>query len=272
MKKKSDFSFAFFGTPRFAVGVLDELEKVGITPDIIVTQPDKPAGRGLELQAPPVKTWALKRNVPLVQDLSTFDFSLLTFDLFIVVAYGKILPKELWARPHKGTLNVHPSLLPKFRGPSPIESQILADDPKCGITIIALDDEVDHGPIVAQASVTPEEWPIKASLLEELLAQEGGKLLAEAIPPYMEGSIVPEPQDHTKATFTKKIKKEMGLIDLAADGYQNYLKFCAYDEWPGTFFFKDGVRIKITDAVYEGGLFRILKIIPEGKKEQEYRG
>jgi methionyl-tRNA formyltransferase len=270
MRKKTEPTIAFFGTPKFAVFVLEELEKAGIVPDIIVTQPDRPAGRGLEIQEPPVKSWALERSVRVIQDLSTFHFPLSTFDLFIVVAYGKILSKEILALPHKGTLNVHPSLLPKFRGPSPIESQILADDPECGVSIIELDDEVDHGPIVAQASVTPEGWPVRASILEEMLAREGGRLLAEAIPPYMEGSIVPEPQDHARATFTKKISKEDGLLDLSANGYQNYLKFCAYDEWPGTFFFKDGKRIKIVDAVLDNGLFKPLRVIPEGKKEQNW--
>lgn len=270
MKKKlKDFQLGFFGTPRFAVYVLEELEKGGIVPDVIVTQPDRPAGRGLKLTASPVKIWALERHIPL-------EATPPEVDLFVVTAYGKILPKEMLAVPRKGTLNVHPSLLPKFRGPSPIESQILADDRECGVTVIKLDDEVDHGPIVAQASVTPEVWPMRASILEEMLAREGGKLLAETIPPYMEGSIVPESQDHTKATFTKKIQKEDGLIEIRHpmsdfEAYQNYLKFCAYDEWPGTFFFKDDVRYKITDAVLENASFKPLRVIPEGKTEREWK-
>lgn len=276
MRKKTDYKIGFFGTPRFAVFVLEELEKVGIVPDIIVTQPDRPAGRGLKLTPSPVKVRALAHEVPVIQEPSTLHLEPSTFNLFIVVAYGKILPKEVLALPVHGTLNVHPSLLPKFRGPSPIESQILADDPECGVTIIKLDNEVDHGPIVAQASITPDGWPVRASVLEELLAREGGKLLAEAIPPYMERSITPEPQDHSKATFTKKIKKEDGLIQFSDDPYSNYLKFCAYDEWPGTFFFNPpaggGKRIKIVDAEYKNGLFKPLRVIPEGKKEQDYRG
>jgi methionyl-tRNA formyltransferase len=284
MKKNHNTSIAFFGTPRFAVFVLEELEKAGIVPDIIVTQPDKPAGRGLEMQEPPVKSWAVLHDVPVVQDSGKLKVESGKFDLFVVVAYGKILPKELLAVPHKGTLNVHPSLLPKFRGPSPIESQILADDKECGVTIMLLDDEVDHGPIIAQASISlnrsPESegggWPVRASILEEILAREGGKLLAEVIPAYLDGSITPEPQDHSKATFTKKISKEDGLLDLSADGHQNYLKFCAYDEWPGTFFFNPptggGKRIKIVDAVLDNGLFKPLRVIPEGKKEQDYKG
>jgi len=286
----------FFGTPRFAVSILEELEKAGITPSVIVTRPDKPKGRGLELAPSPVKEWALAKEVAVLEPKTlTRDDSQTNFiwntdwDLFIVTAYGKIIPFEVLKRPQAGTLNVHPSLLPLYRGSSPIESQILADDKKTGVSIMLLDEELDHGPIVAQASVTPLEWPIRASILEQILAQEGGRLLAEVIPAWIEEqhmdseswledgrepTLKPEPQDHTKATSTKKIEKEQGLLDLAADGYQNYLKFCAYDEWPGTHFFIDkkekSIRVKITDATFKDGIFTPIKVIPEGKKEMGY--
>lgn len=271
MKKPN---IAFFGTPKFAVFVLEELERAGYAPDVIVTQPDKPAGRGLALTAPPVKKWGEERGIPVLQDnLDLVRNS--DFDLFIVAAYGKILPMEILKLPAAGTLNVHPSLLPKYRGPSPVESQILADDRETGVSIMLIDEEVDHGPIVAQASVTPETWPLRASVLEEILARAGGELLAEIIVPYMGQELKPEPQDHTKATFTKKIEKEDGLLEIRHrmsdfEEYQKYLKFCAYDGWPGTYFFKDNKRIKITDAVYENGTFIPVRVIPEGKKEMSY--
>lgn len=281
---KLDANIAFFGTPDFAVYVLEELVGAGIEPSVIVTAPDRPAGRGLEMKMPPVKEWALDQNIPVLQPESLKDendaLDLLTnseWDLFIVAAYGKILPKSIIDLPRRGVLNVHPSLLPRFRGASPVETQILEDEKETGVTIMQIDEQMDHGPIVAQASITPEDWPVRASILEELLAREGGKLLAEAIPPWLNEEFEASAQDHNKATFTKKIKKEDGEIDLHADGYQNYLKFCAYDEWPGTFFFKDGKRIKITDAEYQnlpdrqvGGVFTPLKVIPEGKKEIDY--
>ena len=270
-------TIAFFGTPQFAVYVLEELLEAGIEPSIIVTAPDRPAGRGLALTAPPVKEWAESQNIPALQPESLRGHNdaldLLTnseWDLFIVAAYGKILPKEIIDLPRRGVLNVHPSLLPRFRGASPVETQILEDEKETGVTIMQIDEEMDHGPIVAQASITPEEWPVRASILEELLAREGGKLLAEAIPPWLNEEFEASAQDHDNATFTKKIKKENGEIDLNADGYQNYLKFCAYDEWPGTFFFKGGKRIKITDAEYKNGVFVPRKVIPEGKKETDY--
>lgn len=271
-------SLVFFGTPRFAVFVLEELEKAGILPDLIVTAPDRPAGRGLVLTPPPVKNWALEHDIPCVQppSLKTMNDELETiqnseWDLFVVAAYGNILPKALVDAPAHGTLNVHPSLLPKFRGASPVVSQLLADERTVGVSIMKLDEQMDHGPIVSQASITLESWPMPAHDLEELLAREGGTLLAESMYPYISGELKPTEQEHSAATYTRKIVKNDGLIDLGADGYQNYLKYCAYDEWPGTFFFRDGVRYKITSADLQNGSFVPLKVVPEGKREQDWR-
>lgn len=281
-------SIAFFGTPRFAVYVLDALEKTGVLPDVVITAPDRPAGRGLELHAPPVKDWALERDIPVLQPENLKQESEVLallknseWDLFLVAAYGKILPKDVLDTPQKGALNVHPSLLPKFRGASPIESQILSDEKTVGVTIMFMDEKMDHGSILAQASVTPEDWPLKASVLEAMLATIGGELLAETIPAWLGGSITPEEQHHDLATFTKKITKEDGLIEIGGrptsvmEEYEKYLKYCAYDGWPGVYFFaeKNGkkVRVKITDAEYKSGAFLPLKVIPEGKKEIAYR-
>ena len=278
MKNKPNTSIAFFGTPEFAVYVLEELKVSGIEPDIVVTAPDRPAGRGLQLQASPVKEWAIDADIPTLQPESlkkeSDALSLLQnseWDLFIVAAYGKILPASIINLPRRGVLNVHPSLLPRFRGASPIETQILKDEKETGVSIMLIDKEMDHGPIVAQASIAPEEWPFPARMLEELLAREGGKLLAEAIPPWVSGDIEAVEQEHDKATFTEKIKKEDGEISLDDDAYQNWLKFNAYDGWPGVYFFTDEKRIKITDAEYKNGVFTPLKIVPEGKKEMDYK-
>jgi methionyl-tRNA formyltransferase len=282
MKKKNDLRIGFFGTPHFAVYVLEELEKANITPSLLITVPDKPADRGLELRASPVKEWALEKECDLIQpeklDASDPEGEMMLnseWDLFIVAGYGKFLPKDLLALPAHGTVNVHPSLLPKFRGPSPIESQILADSREVGVSVILLDEETDHGPILAQAAITPEPWPFRRSDLENLLWHEGGTLLAETIPSWLNGEITPEPQKHENATFTPKLKKEDGLLDLAGDGYQNYLKFCAYEGWPGTYFFMERggkkVRVKIADAAYEDGKFIPARVIPEGKKEMSYQ-
>jgi len=276
---------AYFGTPAFSVAILEELAKAGIAPSIIVTTPDAPRGRGLVLTPPETKVWAEEHDIEVLQpatlrltateDLARDILYNSEWDLFIVASYGKILPKELLAIPRHGTLNVHPSLLPKYRGASPIRSAILEDaQDATGVTIMLLDEGMDSGPIVAQARVTPEEWPPRAQVFEQLLAKEGGELLAEVIPLWVKGEITPEEQDASQATFSKKIEKEMGHLDLQDDPYQNFLKIRALEGWPGTFFFveKQGVqtRIKITDALFKDGILSILSVIPEGKKEMLY--
>lgn len=274
--KKQPVKFAFFGTPQFAVGVLDELEKHDIVPSLVVTAPDKPRGRKLVVTPPEVKVWAQKRNIPVLQPEKldqTFDFRLLTFDLFLVVAYGKIIPKSTLAIPRLGALNVHPSLLPRLRGASPIQSAILGED-KTGVTIMLLDEEMDHGPILAQTEYACESWPPKASVLEKDLSKLGGEMLAETLPKYAAGEITPIPQDDSWATYTKKIQKEDGLLDLSDDPRKNFRKIQAFDVWPRAHFFyeKNGkkIRVIITDAKLKGGALLIIKVLPEGKKEMPY--
>lgn len=272
--------FAFFGTPEFAVIILDELEKAGFIPALVVTAPDKPKGRKLIVTPSEVKEWASKRNIAVltpekIRGNGAFAQALKNTDcdLFIVAAYGKIIPKEILDIPRNGTLNVHPSLLPKFRGSSPVESAILSDDTHTGVTIMLLDEEMDHGPIVAQREWRADNWPPKGSALTRDLAHAGGMLLAETIPGWMSG-ITAKPQDHAHATFTKKITKEDGLIDLSADPLLNYKKIMAYDEWPGAYFFTEyngkKIRVRITDAHLEEGTLVLDRVVPEGKKEMRY--
>lgn len=270
-------SIAFFGTPDLAVILLDGLTARGLTPSLIVTQPDKPRGRKLILTPPAVKVWADANDITTMQPTKLDDTFIeaiqkQAFDLFIVAAYGLIIPQRVLDLPRCGTLNVHPSLLPKYRGPSPVQAQILSDDQVCGITIMEMDAEMDHGPIVAQREVLPDLWPLKASELHALLWPIGTELLADVIPEYCAGTRTPTPQDHTKATFTQKYKKEDGELDLAHDDpYEMYLRYCAFDPWPGVHFFdeREGkrIRLKITDAEFAGGEFFMKSIVPEGKAE-----
>lgn len=272
------FQIAFFGTPSLSVIAFEKLREAGIEPALVVTAPDKPAGRKMLLTPPPLKIWAQEHSFPFVQPEkldAPFIASLAEkqFDLFIVVAYGLFLPQKLLMLPRLGTLNLHPSLLPKLRGPSPIRSAILFDKKdEVGVSIITLDTEMDHGPIIAQSGPALPEWPMKGDALDTLLFQTGGALLAETIPPFLEGKITPRPQIHEEATFTKKFQKEDGLLDIiSGDPYQNYLKFCAFQGWPGVYFFDTkGVRTKITDAAYDHGAFVIKKVIPEGGREIPY--
>lgn len=283
MNNISKPNFAFFGTPLVAVWVLEELEKHGILPTLVITNPDAPQGRKLILTPPPVKEWAVARGIEVFQPTTLRDEAVVqklrsqNFDLFIVAAYGKIIPQSILDIPPQSTLNVHPSLLPLLRGASPIRSAILGDMRDTGVTIMLMDAALDHGPILAQetANITKDEWPLRGETLDERLARQGGRMLAEAIPQWIAGTITAKEQDHTAATHCTKITKEMGEIDLSADPYQNLLKIRAFDGWPGTFFFteKHGkrLRIKIIDAeLTEDGSLKITRVVPEGKKEMNY--
>lgn len=274
-------SIAFFGGEPLGVPVLEELKACSITPALIVCSPDRKQGRDLQLTPPPVKVWAEKAGIPVFQPdlLHSPDTikKLSSYNLFLVVSYARILPKDILNIPKYKTLNVHPSLLPKFRGPSPIRSTILTDERKTGVTIIELDEEMDHGPIVTQKEmiIAPEHWPLRGRELDEALARLGGALLASTLPDWISGTITPKEQDHDAATFTKKFQKADGEINLADDPYQNLLKIRAFDGNPGTFFYteKNGkqIRVKITDAELDtDGSLKILRVIPEGKKEMDF--
>lgn len=269
----------FFGTSDFSVFALEELKKTGFTPTLAVTAPDKPKGRGLKLAPPPVKAWAEKNGVAFLQPKKLNDelyHKLKTDDygLFVVASYGKILPKEILSVPKYGALNVHPSLLPLYRGASPVQSQIVDGVSETGVTVIKMDEEMDHGPIVTQkAAPMPKPLP-NAEELEMLLARLGGKLLAETIPKWVAGNITPREQDHERATYTKKITKEDGLINPNDGDALKYRKFRAFSPWPGAYFFAERggkkIRVKVTDAALEDDAFQIKKVIPEGKKETAY--
>ncbi|HYF10533.1 MAG TPA: methionyl-tRNA formyltransferase [Candidatus Paceibacterota bacterium] len=273
---RSNYSFVFFGTPELSVRVLEELSRVGLVPELIVTSPDAPQGRRLVLTPPPAKRWAEAHSIPLIQpktlktDEGLEELLKKQYDFFVVAAYGKIIPQRLIDLPKKGVLNVHPSLLPKFRGASPIRSQILADDRDTGVSIMLIDAEMDHGPILSQIRVPVSPWPPGALELEDTIARAGGAELARVIPLWMNGEIQPAEQNHAEATFTKKIEKEDGLLDLSVDGYQNFLKIKAYEGWPGTYFFLNGKRVIIKDATYENGALRLTRVLPEGGKEMPY--
>ncbi len=270
--------FAFFGTDKFSVGVLDELQRAGLVPSLIVTVPDRPSGRGNKMHASAVKEWAVKNSINYVQP-EKLDAEFVAqldsekWDLFALASYGKIIPQTVLDIPAKGTLNVHPSLLPKYRGASPIESAILADDKTTGVTIMQMDDKMDHGPIVRQEQVFFTEWTTRQKIEDEM-AQLGGQILANAIPEWVSGNIEATEQNHTAATFTKKMIKEDGQINLEGDARENFLKIKAYNPWPGAFFFiKHGekeIRIKVLDADFVDSKLVIKNVIPEGRKEMSY--
>ena len=276
----SNVNFVYFGSDEFSIRVLEELMKAEYSPALIITVPDQPKGRGLILTPPLIKSFATKCNIPVLQPFNLTDHSLLSqlskvnCQMFLVASYGKIIPKSVLDIPQSGVLNVHPSLLPKFRGASPVQSAILNDEKSTGVTIMLMDEKMDHGGIVAQKKVKIQDWPPKAEELEQTLAKEGGKLLAEILPDWLTGKITPLPQDESKATYCRKFEKADGLIDLTENPYKNFLKIQAMGQFPGTFFFasRNGkqVRVIIKTATFEKGKLKIKKVVPEGKREMTY--
>jgi len=240
-----------------------------------------------------VKVFAQKHNLKIIQPERlavkppSGGLTAKPFDLFIVASYGKIIPKSILDIPKFGALNVHPSLLPKFRGPSPIQSFILSGEEKTGVTIMLMDEQVDHGQILSQkefGNKIPASPAGKSNLksknlnakeLEEKLAELGEQLLVDTIPKWISREIKAVEQDHSRATFTKKINKEDGLVDLEKDSPENiYRKFLAFQPWPGIYYFteKNGkkIRVIITDMELENGQLKINKVKPESKNEMEY--
>lgn len=266
--------FIFFGTPEPAVIVLEELAKVGLYPTHIVTNPDRPKGRGLVTQPSPAKEWGRAHNIPVLSpEILDTDFENTikeaSPDVCIVVAYGKILKQELLDIPSKGFLNVHPSLLPLHRGATPIQSSLLAGDTETGVSIIELDDKMDHGPLVAQEFVMLKGDETSLELHQKLFSL-GGILLGEILSEWVSGNIDSQEQEHELATYSKKIKKEDGEIKEGNSDELKWRKYRAYSGWPGVYYFQEGKRVKITSASIEKGKFIIKRIIPEGKKEQDY--
>jgi methionyl-tRNA formyltransferase len=274
-----DIKIAFFGTSEFSLIVLKELKKNGIVPELIVTTPDKPQGRKMIMTPTPTKVWAEENGIECVVPEKLKDESFLNkikdFNLNIVASYGKIIPKVVIDMPKYKMLNIHPSLLPKYRGPSPLQEQILNDEKDVGVSIMLIDEQVDHGAIVAQKKVIINEWPIGFFALQETLAKEGSQLLSEILPDWIKGKVKATAQNDNEATFTKKVGKQDGFLDLSEDSYKNYLKILAYEEWPKTYFEADKhgqkIRVIIKKSAWKDNALEIQSVVPEGKKEMDYK-
>lgn len=270
--------FIFFGTPDVASETLEILKSHGVMPQLIVTAPDRPVGRHFVMTPSPVKVWADENNIPTLQpEKITPDIVLylqqkaqeLGVDIFIVVAYGKILPQSLIDIPTRGTYNIHYSLLPRHRGASPVEAAILAGDPETGVSIQKMVFKLDAGPVVAESKIAIDANDTTPSLRGKLIPI-GAHLLADILPT-LASDMPATIQDESAATHCGKTKKEDGLIDpFTDDPIITWRKYRAYQPWPGLYFIEDGKRIKITSARFEHGKFIIERVIPEGKKEMNW--
>jgi methionyl-tRNA formyltransferase len=242
----------FMGTPEFAVPVLEAL--VGQYQIVaVVTQPDRVAGRGRRVKFSPVKKTALAHDLPLLQPPSlrrpeaAAELRELAPDVIVVVAFGQILPPEVLAIPPHGCLNVHASLLPRYRGAAPIAAAILAGDKQTGVTLMLMDEEMDTGPILAQAECEIEPQDTTGSLSIKL-AHLGAGLLVEMLSRWLDGRIAPQPQDDSLATYCQMITKKDGLLDWSLPATDLWLRVRAYHPWPGTYTYWRGKRLKILRA------------------------
>lgn len=226
----------FFGTPNFSLPALEALLKEKYDIVLVVTKPDQPAGRNLILSPSPVKVYAKKLGLQIYEQINDLNEYLDRENpsLGIVVAYGKIIPLNILGMFPFGCLNIHPSLLPKYRGSSPIQSAILNSDLETGVSIIKLDEKMDHGPIVARKSIeiSAEET---AESLHDKLSQVGAELLINILPDYLSGKITPKPQDESQATYTKIIAKGDGKIDWRKPAKEIERQIRAFYPWPGSF-------------------------------------
>jgi methionyl-tRNA formyltransferase len=247
----------FLGSPEFALpslrSLVDTCNVVGV-----VTQPDRPAGRGRGLKSPPVKLLALELALPIIQPdnihnpTSMAQLSAWGADIIVVAAFGQILKKEILELTKFGCINVHASLLPRWRGAAPINAAILHGDKETGITLMKMDEGLDTGPIISQQAI-PISRRDDAGALSEKLAELGGEVLVNTLPRFVSGEITPIAQDDSLATYAPMLKKEDGLLEFSQTTEQLAMKVRAYSPWPGTFMIWGGKTLKIHKAHISDG-------------------
>ncbi|MFP3974600.1 MAG: methionyl-tRNA formyltransferase [Dehalococcoidia bacterium] len=261
----------FMGTPEFSVPALKKL--IASEHDIIAvyTQMDKPAGRGKAPTPPPVKKVAEENGLTVFQPKSLRDeagrLRSLAPDIIVVAAFGQILPQSVLDIPGLGGLNIHPSLLPKYRGASPIASAILSGNEETGVTIMLMDTGMDTGPILAQRRI-PIDSEDTAESLEGKLAEAGAELLMKALPEWAEGRITPQPQRDEEANYTSPLSKADGKMDWNLSAGELWRRVRALYPWPGCYTRWQGKMLKVLDAVpvpsTEGASPGVVVSLPDG--------
>ncbi|MBT6691533.1 methionyl-tRNA formyltransferase [Candidatus Parcubacteria bacterium] len=238
----------FWGTPEFALPSLQALHKMNLI-QAVVTQPDKPAGRGKKLLPSPVKQYCLDNNIDTLEPIKldqAFIDGLKKYlpATFVVVAYGKIIPQEVLDLSELAAINIHPSQLPELRGPSPIQTALLRGFESTAVSLMQLDEKMDHGPILGQIEVKiePNEDYIE---LAGRLSELGAQILSDKINDYLTEQITPLPQDDDKATFCKMIKKQDGQIDWSKTAQEIHNQVRAFRQWPTAFTSLGDIDLKI---------------------------
>lgn len=284
--------YVFFGTPDFAAIILEKLIRSDMAPSVLVCNPDRPVGRKQILTFPPTKKIIQElesRNnelsVKVFQPENITELAALADKVFadndfaVIAAYSTIIPQEVIDKARLGFVGAHPSLLPKLRGPSPIQSAILGGNEKTGTTLFIIDDKIDHGPILAN-----KELGIRNQDYEELmreLAELSGELLVDTLPKFVSGNIEPEPQNHRDATYTKKFSSDDGYIDpkdlKKAQSGDNmmvteiYRKIRALNPEPGVYTFMEEQRTKLLEAEIDGDSLKLTTIQREGKNPTKFQ-
>jgi methionyl-tRNA formyltransferase len=235
----------FFGTPEFVTPICDALLDIAeISISGVVSAPDKPVGRKQIMTASPVKLWTQNHDIPAFT-ISDYPFSIIKADIGILAAYGQIIPQEIIDLFPKGILVIHPSLLPKYRGASPIQSAILNGDQKTGCSIIKMDAKMDHGPIVYQFEEEIKQEDTSVDLYNRIFTKTA-EILKTVIPNYLKGKIIPQEQNEDEATYCKVLTKQDGFFDLdnppSAEKLDRMIR--AYSPWPGVWTLYQGKRIK----------------------------
>lgn len=244
----------FMGTPDFAVGALEALIRAGHEITAVVTQPDKARGRSGQLQFPPVKECALAHGIPVMQPRrvrtaeAVEELKRYEADVFVVAAFGQILSQEILDLPRYGSLNIHASLLPRYRGASPIQHVIIEGERETGITIMQMDAGIDTGDMLYQKKLLISEDDTFETLHDKLMAL-GGEAIVEALPLLEAGKLIPEKQDDSASCHAPLIEKQMGRIDFSKDAFVLDRQIRGMNPWPSAYTFYQGKQLKIWRAV-----------------------
>lgn len=258
----------FFGTQDFAATILQGLlDSDIVSVETVFTQPDRKVGRKQIVEESPVKKLALKYNIPVEQPESLKNYELRTenCELGIVAQYGLIIPKKIIDSFPKGMINVHGSLLPKYRGASPIQAALVNGEKETGNTIMIMDEKTDHGPILSQSKLaigTDDTFTI----LAHKMAAEGVILLLNTLPEWLNGSLKPQEQDESLATFTKLLSKEDGLVNFNKTNDEIYNQYRGLTPWPGIWINWNGKRLKLLKICKSDKTSQVGEVSSEGKK------